>query len=75
MPMAVSFALGIFLAGSGRDPHLLAGRASGVRGSLFVAGLFTLRAGWERASLLLALLGFLAAGASSGCLFQISFPA
>ena len=33
-----------------------------------------LRAGWQRVSVLLALLGFVAAGASAGCLFDFRFP-
>ncbi len=75
MPMAVSFALGIFLAGSGQTHTFLLGALPACVGVCLLAGLFALRTGWERPSLLLALLGFLAAGASSGCLFQISFPA
>ena len=39
-----------------------------------LAGLLVLRAGWERVSPLLALLGFLAAGASAGRLFECRFP-
>jgi competence protein ComEC len=33
-----------------------------------------LRGGWQRVSLVLALIGFLAAGASAGCLFDYRFP-
>jgi competence protein ComEC len=72
--MAASFGLGVFLVGSSHaNWFVLGGLPAGV-GVCLLAGLLTLRAGWERVSLLLALLGFLAAGASAGCLFEYRFP-
>jgi competence protein ComEC len=72
--MTVSFALGIFLVGSARASSLAAAALPIGAGACLVAGLFLLRAGWERLSLLCALLGFVAAGASAGCLFDYRFP-
>jgi len=72
--MAASFGLGIFLIGSGHANWFMLGALPAGVGLCLVAGLLVLRAGWERVSLLLALLGFLAAGASAGCLFEHRFP-
>ena len=73
--MTASFALGIFLAGSAQlSAPAAAALPVGVAVCL-LAGLLVLRAGWERLSLFFALLGFLAAGASAGCLFEYRFPA
>jgi competence protein ComEC len=72
--MAASFGLGIFLVGSGHaNWFVLRALPAGV-GVCLLPGLLLLRAGWERVSLLLALLGFLAAGACAGCLFGYRFP-
>ena len=72
--MAASFALGIFLAGSGHAHGFVLAALPACVGACLLAGLLVLRAGWERVSLLLALLGFVAAGASAGCLFEYRFP-
>jgi competence protein ComEC len=72
--MAASFALGVFLVGSAHANWFMLGALPTSVGLCLVAGLLVLRAGWERVSLLLALLGFLAAGASAGCLFEHRFP-
>lgn len=72
--MAISFGLGILLAGSGRANWFVLGALPVGVGLCLLAGLLMLRAGWERVSLLLALCGFLAAGASAGCLFEYRFP-
>ena len=72
--MAASFGLGIFLVGSGRANWFVLGALPACVGLCLLAGLLMLRAGWERVSLLLALSGFLAAGASAGCLFEYRFP-
>jgi competence protein ComEC len=72
--MAASFGLGIFLAGSGPGNWFVLSALPACVGVFLLAGLLVLRAGWERFSLLLALLGFLAAGASTGCLFEYRFP-
>jgi competence protein ComEC len=72
--MAASFGLGIFLIGSGHANWFVLGALPACVGVCLLAGLLMLRAGWERASLLLALIGFLAAGASAGCLFEYRFP-
>jgi competence protein ComEC len=72
--MAASFALGIFLVGGA---HLSGSAAATVPACVAVCllgGLLVLRAGRERVSLLFALLGFLGAGASAGCLFAYRFP-
>jgi hypothetical protein len=61
--MAASFGLGIFLVGSGHAHWFVLGALPACVGLCLLAGLLMLRAGWERASLLLALIGFLAAGA------------
>ena len=72
--VASSFGLGIFLMGSRHlDWFVLGALPAGV-GFGLLAGLVALRTGWERVSLLLVLLGFLAAGASAGCLFEYRFP-
>jgi competence protein ComEC len=72
--VAASFSLGILLVGSGRANWLLFGALPACVALCLLAGLLMLRAGWERVSLLLALSGFLAAGASAGCLFEFRFP-
>ena len=72
--MAASFGLGIFLAGSGHTWGLVLSALPACVGVCLLAGLLLLRAGWERVSLLVALLGFLVAGASAGCLFEYRFP-
>ena len=72
--MAASFGLGIFLVGSGHAHWFVLGALPACVGLCLLAGLLMLRAGWERLSLLLALLGFLVAGASAGCLFEYRFP-
>ena len=72
--MAASFGLGIFLVGSGHAHWFVLGALPACVGLSLLAGLVMLRAGWERASLLLALIGFLAAGASAGSLFEYRFP-
>jgi competence protein ComEC len=72
--MGASFGLGIFLAGPGPGNWFVLGALPACVGLCLLAGLLVLRAGWERVSLLLALLGFLAAGASAGCLFEYRFP-
>ena len=70
--MAASFGLGIFLVGSRQANWFVLGALPAC--ACLFAGLLVLRAGWERVSLLLALLGFLAAGASAGGLFAYRFP-
>ncbi len=72
--MAASFGSGIFLAGPGHAHGFVLGALPACVGVCLLAGLLMLRAGWVRVSLLLALLGFLAAGASAGCLFEYRFP-
>jgi competence protein ComEC len=72
--MAASFVLGIFLVGSTHLPSPAAAALPVCVAVCLLAGLLVMRAGWERVSLLLALLGFLAAGASAGCLFEYRFP-
>jgi len=72
--IAASFALGILLAGSAHAGSLAAAGLPICAGACLLAGLLVLRAGWERVSLLLALLGFLGGGASAGCLFAYRFP-
>ncbi len=72
--MTASFALGILLVGSVHASSLAAAGLPICSGACLLAGLLVLRAGWERVSLLLALLGFLGAGASAGCLFAYRFP-
>jgi competence protein ComEC len=72
--MAASFALGILLAGSGHAHGFALAALPVCVGACLLAGLVVLRAGWERVSLLLAVLGFVAAGASAGCLFEYRFP-
>jgi len=72
--LATCFALGIVVAQPGRAwcpgvPFLLASAG----GCLLVA-LIALRAGWQRIPLLLALAGFVAAGAAAGRLFEVRFP-
>ena len=72
--IAACFGLGIFLVGPGHaHGFVLAVLPAGV-GVCLLTGLLVLRTGWERVSLLLALLGFLGAGASAGCLFNYRFP-
>ncbi len=71
--MAASFALGILLVGSVHAGSLAAAGLPICAGACLLAGLLVLRAGRERVSLLLALLGFLGAGASAGCLFAYRF--
>ncbi len=72
--MTASFALGILLVGSVHAGSLAAAGLPICAGACLLAGLLGLRAGRERVSLLLALLGFLGAGASTGCLFAYRFP-
>ena len=71
---AVSFALGVYLAGAGHTGQFYIEALPVLAGVCLLAGLLALRAGWKRVSLLLALAGFLAAGASAGCLFAHRFP-
>ena len=72
--MAASFGLGIFLVGSGHANWFVRSALPACVGVCLLGGLLMLRAGWERVSLLLALIGFLAAGASAGSLFEYRFP-
>jgi competence protein ComEC len=72
--MTASFALGILLVGSVHAGSLAAAGLPICAGACLLAGLLGLRAGRERVSLLLALLGFLGAGASASCLFAYRFP-
>ena len=72
--VAASFGLGIFLVGSGHANWFVLGALPACVGLCLLAGLFLLRAGSERACLLLALIGFLTAGAFAGCLFEYRFP-
>jgi len=72
--MAASFALGILLAGAGHAHGFALAALPACVGACLLAGLLVLRAGWQRVSLLLAVLGFVAAGASAGCLFEYRFP-
>jgi competence protein ComEC len=72
--MAACFSLGILLVGSGRANWLLLASLPACVGLCLLAGLLMMRAGCGRVSLLLALSGFLAAGASAGCLFEFRFP-
>jgi len=72
--MTASFALGILLAGSVHAGSVAAAGLPICAGACLLAGLLILRTGRERVSLLLALLGFLGAGASAGCLFAYRFP-
>jgi competence protein ComEC len=71
---AASFGLGILLVGSGHARGFVLGALPAGVGFCLLAGLIALRVGWERVSLLMVLLGFLAAGASAGCLFDYRFP-
>ena len=73
LPVAASFGLGILLVDPGHAHGFVLGALPVGVGVCLLAGLLLLRAGWERVSLLLALLGFLAAGASAGCLFEYRF--
>jgi len=72
--LACSFGLGIVLArsrtASWLDISLLLASAS----LCLLAGLAALRGGWTRLSALLALLGFVAAGAAASFLFPFRFP-
>ena len=72
--VSASFALGIFLTGSRHANWFVLSALPAAVGICLVAGLLLLRAGWQRVSLLLALAGFLAAGASAGFLFEYRFP-
>jgi competence protein ComEC len=72
--MAASFALGIFLVGSAHLPGPAAAALPVCVAVCLLLGLLVLRAGWKGVSLIFALLGFLAAGASAGCLFEYRFP-
>jgi competence protein ComEC len=72
--MAASFGLGIFLVGSRHASGFALSGSPACVGVCLLAGLLTLRAGWERVSLLLVLIGFLAAGASADGLFEYRFP-
>jgi len=72
--VAASLGLGVFLIGSGHGDPFALGILPACTGFCLLVGLLVLRAGWERLSLLLVLLGFLAAGASAGCLFEYRFP-
>src|SRR5579859_770038 len=76
--LASFFALGIFLA---RPEHLLLSES--IRDIAFllayggisvICGLIFLKAGWRRASFLLALAGFGIAGATTAYLFEFRFP-
>jgi len=69
---AASFGLGVYLAGSWHANWLVLSALPAC--VCLLAGLLLLRAGWERFSLLVALAGFLFAGASAGGLFQYRFP-
>jgi competence protein ComEC len=73
--MSASFALGVFLVGSGHAHSFILGALPAGVGFCLLAGLLALRTGWERVSLLLALAGSVAAGASAGSLFEYRFPA
>jgi competence protein ComEC len=71
--VAVSFALGIAFA---RLDHLTLVAASHLlvgAGACLVAGLAALRASWHRASAVLAVGGFIVAGAASAPLFELRF--
>jgi len=73
LAVAVSFALGIMFA---RVDHLTLGGASFLlvaAGTCLLAGLAALRANWRRASALLAVSGFIFAGAASAPLFELRF--
>ena len=73
LAVAVSFALGIMFA---RVDHLTLGGASLLlvaAGTCLLAGLAALRANWHRASALLAVGGFIFAGAASAPLFELRF--
>jgi competence protein ComEC len=72
--VAASFALGVFLSGSGHAHGFALAVLPACVGACLLAGLLVLRAGRERVSLLLALLGFVASGASAACLFEYRFP-
>ena len=72
--VAASFALGVFLAVSGRAHGFALAVLPACAAACLLAGLLVLRAGWERVSLLLALLGFVTAGACAGCFFECRFP-
>jgi len=71
--VAASFGLGIWLVGSRHANGLLAAALPASVAACLLAGLILLSAGWERLSLLLALAGFLAAGASAAGLFSYRF--
>ena len=73
LAVAVSFALGITLA---KLDHLTLGGASLLlvgAGTCLLAGLVALRAHWRRASALLAVGGFIFAGAAATPLFELRF--
>ena len=72
--MTASFALGIFLVGGAHWSGPAAATFPACVAVCLLGGLLFLRAGRERVSLLFALLGFLGAGASTGCLFEYRFP-
>src|SRR5579859_7527513 len=76
--LASFFALGIFLA---RPEHLLLSESIrdialllACGGISIICGLIFLKAGWWRASFLLALAGFAIAGATTAFLFEFRFP-
>ncbi len=72
--IVASFALGIFLVGGAHWSGPAAATFPAGVAVCLLGGLLFLRGGWERAALLFALLGFLGAGASAGCLFAYRFP-
>ena len=71
--VAAGFALGILLAGARHVTGLTAATLPAGSAVCLLAGVLALRRGWVRVSLLLALLGFLAAGTSAACLFDYRF--
>ena len=71
--VAAGFALGILLAGARHVTGLTAATLPAGSAVCLLAGVLALRRGWVRVSLLLALLGFLAAGTSAACLFEYRF--
>ncbi len=72
--LAGCFALGIFLARPGHLKALSAPLVFGSAGVILLIGLIALRLRFEAVSFLLALAGFVGAGATTARLFEMRFP-
>jgi competence protein ComEC len=73
--LASAFALGIVLAGPRTASWWVISALLGSASLCLLAGLAALCRGWSRITALLALLGFVAAGAAASFLFPFRFPA